>query len=80
MLSLQQVIDIRGAMLAKDSKREADFVIEPEVGGIRSSELKKCFQAGEKGVVEAYASLEKAKDALLIFSLPKIMGRMGKTP
>lgn len=72
-LSLQQVIDIRGALLAKSSKRMADFVIEPEVGDIKSSELTRSLEAGEEGVVKAYAGLKKAKESLILFSLPWIL-------
>lgn len=76
-LSLMQVIDIRGALLARNSRKEADFIIEPKVGNILLSELEKSSIAGEKGVTEAFSSLNGAKESLIIFSLPKMLEASG---
>ncbi len=77
LLSLLQVIDIRGSILAKNSKKDADFVIAPEVGDIRMAELPKSSTAGKKGVTAAYSLLDKAKDSLILFSLPKLIDSLG---
>jgi NTE family protein len=75
LLSLLQVIDIRGSMLAGASEKEADFVIKPLVAEMQVADFEKCPAAGEAGVIEASRRVEKAKEALLVRSVPQLFGK-----
>ena len=75
LLSLLQVIDIRGSMLAINSEKEADFLIKPVVGDIQVADFEKCAQAGDIGVIEASKRIEKAEEALLVSSVPLLLAK-----
>ncbi|MCX5786827.1 MAG: patatin-like phospholipase family protein [Elusimicrobia bacterium] len=75
LLSLLQVIDIRGSMLARNSEKDADFLIKPEVEGIQVADFEKCAQAGDAGVIEASRRLEKAEESLLASSVPLLLAK-----
>ncbi|MFH1619834.1 MAG: hypothetical protein ABIG11_08005, partial [bacterium] len=72
------VIDIRGSIMAKTSRKEADFTIEPKVGDIRIAELEKSSDAGERGVVEAYSRLDKVRESLMLFSMESLTEALGR--
>ena len=72
LMSLLQVIDIRGSLLARSAEKEAGFVIEPEVGDISIADFERCEEAGEAGLVEATRRIDAAREALLIYSAPRL--------
>ena len=65
----EQVIDIRGALLAREQRKQAQFLIAPSVGDIGSTETSRAPEAMAKGVVAAYQALKPAMESLLLFSL-----------
>ncbi|PIU18416.1 MAG: Patatin [Elusimicrobia bacterium CG08_land_8_20_14_0_20_59_10] len=76
LMSLLQVIDIRGSLLARSAEKKADFVIKPEVAEITVADFERCGDAGEAGVREASRRIEAAKEALLIYSVPRLMEKL----
>ena len=75
--SLLQVIDIRGAYLSQQQRKQADFLIEPPVGDIGMFEDHRINEAIEKGVITASARLEAAKESLILASVPKLTDGWG---
>ncbi|MCG2727005.1 MAG: patatin-like phospholipase family protein [Elusimicrobia bacterium] len=73
LFSLMQVIDIRGSLLSKQAQDEADFVLKPFVGVIKTADFNKCIEAGEIGVIETNSKLKKLKRAYLIDAVHLIM-------
>jgi NTE family protein len=73
LMSLMQVIDIRGSMLARNEEKEADFLIKPDVGEVKMADFEKCSEAGEAGLVEAARRVDRAREAYLIFSAPRLL-------
>ncbi len=72
--ALLQVIDIRGSMLARAEEQEADFLFKSTFQGVKVADFNKCIEAGEAGVAEASKRLDGAKEALLIYSSPRMLG------
>jgi len=67
--TLEQVIDIRGAMLSREQRKHADFIIAPPVGDIAVYETQRAPEAMGKGVIEANKVIKPAMESLLLFSL-----------
>ncbi|MBI5240324.1 MAG: patatin-like phospholipase family protein [Elusimicrobia bacterium] len=65
----EQVIDIRGALLSREQRKLAQFVIAPQVGDIGVTETARAPEAMSKGVIAAYKALRPAMENLLLFSL-----------
>ncbi|OGR76539.1 MAG: hypothetical protein A2X32_12240 [Elusimicrobia bacterium GWC2_64_44] len=76
LMSLLQVIDIRGSLLAGAAEKEAGFVIKPEVGDISVADFERCEEAGETGLVEATRRMDAAREALLIYAAPKLAEKL----
>ncbi|HBA61899.1 MAG TPA: Patatin [Elusimicrobia bacterium] len=76
LMSLLQVIDIRGSLLARSAEKKADFVIKPVVTDISVADFERCGDAGEAGVMEASRRIDAAKEALLIFSGPRLAEKL----
>ncbi len=76
LMSLLQVIDIRGSLLAREAEKNADFVINPEVGDISVADFERCVEAGETGVIEASRRVEAAKESYLVFSTPRLVKKI----
>lgn len=76
LMSLLQVIDIRGSLLAGAAEKEASFVIKPEVGDISVADFERCGEAGEAGLTEAARSMDAAREALLIFAAPLLAEKL----
>lgn len=70
--SLEQVIDIRGALLSRDQRRQAQVVIEPEVGDISFYQRARSREAMDRGVIAAEKGLAGAKESLILFSIPRL--------
>lgn len=75
MATLDQVIDIRGAILSREQRKHADMLIEPPVGDILFHETERRDEAMEKGVAEAKRRLPTAQERLILFSVPRLMRR-----
>jgi len=75
--SLLQVIDIRGAYLSHEQRKQANFLIEPPVGDIGMFEDHRIVEAIEKGIITASARLEAAKESLILASVPKLTDGWG---
>lgn len=76
LMSLLQVIDIRGSLLAGAAEKEASFVIKPEVGDISVADFERCGEAGEAGLTEAARRMDAAREALLIFAAPLLAEKL----
>jgi NTE family protein len=57
LMTLLQVIDIRGTLLAREAEKSADFVMKPRVGDITVADFDRCVEAGEAGVEAAAPKL-----------------------
>lgn len=71
--SLEQVIDIRGSLLAREQKKLANYLIEPPVGDIGMYEAGRSEEAISKGVIAAYRRLPGAIESLTLFSLDALI-------
>ena len=76
LMSLLQVIDIRGSLLAGAAEKRAGFVIKPEVGDISVAEFDRCEEAGEAGLIEATRRLPAAREALLLYAAPRMAEKL----
>jgi hypothetical protein len=65
----EQVIDIRGALLSQEQRKQAQFRITPPVGEIGVTETARAPEAIDRGVIAAYKELQPAMESLLLFSL-----------
>jgi len=68
--ALEQVIDIRGAILSRQQRREADFLIEPEVGQVVYYDVSNTIDVMERGMNAARKGLQGAKENYILRSLP----------
>ncbi|MFI5350078.1 MAG: patatin-like phospholipase family protein [Elusimicrobiota bacterium] len=68
--SLEQVIDIRGSFLSREQRKQANYLIEPQVGDIGMFEDSRIPEALEKGVVAASKGLNGAEESLILASIP----------
>ena len=76
LMTLMQVIDIRGSLLAREAERSADFVIKPAGGGISVADFDRCVEAGEAGLTEAYRRMDEARESYLIFAAPRLVEKL----
>jgi NTE family protein len=76
LMTLLQVIDIRGSLLARESERSADFVVRTQVGDITVADFDRCTEAGESGLGEAWRRADEAREALLIYSAPRLVEKL----
>lgn len=76
LMSLLQVIDIRGSLLSAAAEREASFVIKPDVGDITVADFERCGDAGEAGLLEATRRMNAAREALLIYAAPGLVEKL----
>ncbi len=76
LMTLLQVIDIRGGLLSRESEKNADFLVRTQVGDITVADFDRCVEAGENGLTEAYRRTDAAREALLIFSAPRLVEKL----
>lgn len=76
LMSLLQVIDIRGSLLAEAAEKEAGFVIKPAVGEIGVADFDRCGEAGETGLIEASRRIDEAREALLLYSVVRMVEKL----
>ncbi len=76
--SMQQVIDIRGAMILDSQKKTANFLIEPAVGTVPSAGGTSLYMTPrpwmiDQGALQAHRLLHKAEESYILFSMPAIL-------
>jgi len=76
LMTLLQVIDIRGSLLARESERSADFLVRTQVGDISVADFDRCVEAGESGLSETSRRVDAAREALLIYSAPRLVEKL----
>lgn len=76
LMTLMQVIDIRGNLLARESEKNANFVVKPPVGDIMVADFDRAVEAAEAGLTETYRRLDKAKESYLLMAAPKLVGKL----
>lgn len=72
-LTLQQIFDIRGSILSRRQREEADVVIEPALGDVDILDVERAQEAMEKGMLAARAKLEPAQEAYILATLPRLI-------
>ena len=75
LLALEQVIDIRGAILSRQQRREADALIEPEVGDVSFYATERIPEVMARGMAGGAKGLPGAKDSLILYSMPRLWRR-----
>jgi NTE family protein len=70
--TLEQIFDIRGSLLARAQKTEANMLIEPEVAEVRYYDIDRAQWVMEKGMEAAGQRIEAAKESLILFTLPRL--------
>ncbi|HUT86268.1 MAG TPA: patatin-like phospholipase family protein [Elusimicrobiales bacterium] len=73
-----QVIEIRGSLLIANEAKKANFVIEPNVGEIGSTDLANSLAAGKIGLRQAYRDLNLVKESYILFSLKNVLEKYFK--
>ncbi len=76
LMSLLQVIDIRGSLLSLSAEKEAGFVIKTDVADMTVADFDRCEEAGEAGLVEANRRIDAAREALLIYAAPRLAEKL----
>jgi NTE family protein len=75
VMTLSQIFDIRGAILSRQQRKEADIVIEPAVGDVAFYDAPRSEEVVKKGIVAASGRLPAAKEELILFTLPRLWQR-----
>lgn len=76
LMTLLQVIDIRGSLLAKEAEKNANFVLRTSVGDMTVAEFDRCVEAGEAGLTAASAAMDAARENYLIFAAPRLVEKL----
>lgn len=76
LMSLLQVIDIRGSLLSLSAEKEAGYVIKTDVSDMTVADFDRCEEAGEAGLVEANRRIDAAREALLIYAAPRLAEKL----
>ena len=71
--TLQQVIDIRGSLLAHDLLKQSDIVVKPAAGHIGTFDFDKMDEAMNLGVIAGQVAAPKAQEDLAYKTLPFIL-------
>ncbi|MBI4387194.1 MAG: patatin-like phospholipase family protein [Elusimicrobia bacterium] len=72
LFALQQVIDIRGALLAQEERRQADIAVDSPVGDIHFYQSWRVDEAMRKGRMAMKAKLFEAQRSLIVQALPQL--------
>ena len=75
LLTLEQVFDIRGSLIARQQRRQADIVVDSPVGDIQFYQSSRVDEAVRKGRAAMKEKLPEAEQDLILFSLPKLWRR-----
>ncbi len=70
--TLEQIFDIRGALLSREQRKEAHIVIEPDVGDVRYYHVERAQDVMEKGMLAATQNIKRAKENFILFTLPRL--------
>ena len=69
---LMQVISVRGNILAEESVKKADFVVDPPVGDISTVAFEKSAEAAYSGLAQSMKDMPYMKQAYMLKALPAI--------
>lgn len=69
---LMQVINVRGNILAQESVKQADFVVDPPVGSISTVAFEKTMEAALSGLAQTVKDMPAMKKAYMIKAIPMI--------
>jgi len=70
--TLSQVIDIRGALLAEQQLKDANFVVNVRFGNVNFMDFDRAEEMVELGAVAASRDIEAAREGLILHSLPQL--------
>lgn len=70
--TLEQIFDIRGALLSREQRKAAHFIIEPDVGDVRFYDVGRAHSVMEKGMLAASRRVRAAQEDFILFSLPRL--------
>lgn len=73
--TMMQIFDIRGSILSRQQRAEADIVIEPDVSDVLYYDVSRGDWVVEQGIIAAKQSITRAKDALILKTLPNLWKR-----
>jgi NTE family protein len=75
LMTLEQVIDIRGSILSRQQRREADALVEPRVGDVEFHQTERIPEVISKGMEAGARSLAAAQESLSVYSMPRLWKR-----
>lgn len=75
LLALEQVIDIRGALLSRQQRKEADALIEPPVGDVSFYATERIPEVMALGMEGGAKGLPGAKESLILHAMPRLWKR-----
>lgn len=75
--TLEQIFDIRGSLLSRRQRKEANIVIEPQVGDVEFYDVERSHAVMEKGMRAAALSIRGAKENLILYTLPRLWDTWG---
>lgn len=80
LTTLEQVIDIRGSLLSRQQRREADALIEPRVGDVEFYETGRVAEVISKGMEGGAKGLAGAQESLAIYAMPRLWKKWAPAP
>lgn len=75
LMTLEQVIDIRGSLLSRQQRREADALIEPRVGDVEYYQTERVQEVLSKGMEAGAKGLAAAQEGLSVYAMPRLWKR-----
>lgn len=75
LMTLMQVTDIRGSILSRQQRREADALIEPLVGDVDFYETARIPEVISKGMEAGARGLFAAQEGLAVYAMPRLWRR-----
>lgn len=75
LMTLEQVIDIRGSLLSRQQRREADALIEPRVGDVEYYQTERIAEVLSKGMEAGAKGLAAAQEGLSVYAMPRLWRR-----
>jgi len=78
--TLSQIFDIRGALLSRQQRRQAQVLIEPDVGQVDFRDVTRAYEVIEKGMQATTERLPAAEESLILATLPGLMKRWSPKP
>ncbi|TBR22505.1 hypothetical protein EPO15_07885 [bacterium] len=78
--TLEQVIDIRGSLLSRQQRREADALIEPRVGDVEFYQTERIPDVIRKGMEAGARGLAGAQESLAVYAMPRLWKKWSAAP